>query len=140
MKKVLFILFALIAIPFASCKEEPFDYGYVSFLINPESTEYFNLNSGNRGWEYFEGGMRGVVVFSLNYGEYVCYERTCTAKDCHGRLDVDETNNVLLHCPDCNSSFIYYDGSPTSGSEAKRNLYSYCTYFDGIDLLVYNCN
>ena len=140
MKKGFFILFTFIAISFVSCKEEPFDYGYVNFSVDPESTEYFNLNSGSRGWEYFEGGMRGVVVFRLNYGEYVCYERTCTAKNCHERLEVDEITNVLLVCPNCHSSFIFYDGSPTSGSQAKRNLYSYCTYFDGIDLLVYNCN
>ncbi|MFA7081735.1 MAG: hypothetical protein WC135_03900 [Bacteroidales bacterium] len=140
MNKGLFILLAFIAIPFVSCKEEPFDFGWVNFSVNPESTEYYNLNSGNRGWEYFEGGMRGVVVFRLNYGEYVCYERTCTAKNCHGRLEVDPSTNVILVCPECNSSFIFYDGSPTSGSEAKRNLYSYCTYFDGTDLFVNNCN
>lgn len=140
MRKVFLILYFLIAIPFVSCKEEAFDYGYVNFSINPESTEYFNLNSGNRGWEYFEGGMRGVVVFRLNYGEYICYERSCTATDCHGRLEVDHITNALLVCPKCDSKFINYDGSPTNGSVAKRNLYSYCTYFDGIDLLVYNCN
>ena len=73
MKKGFFILFTFIAISFVSCKEEPFDYGYVNFSVNPESTEYINLNSGGRGWEYFEGGMRGVVVFRIKYGEYVCY-------------------------------------------------------------------
>lgn len=140
MKKTFLLLLSLIAISFVGCKEEPYDYGYVNFYIDPESTEYFNLNTGNRGWEYFEGGMRGVVVFRVLYGEYVCYERSCSNTDCHGRLEVDTTTNMLINCPKCHSNFIYTDGSPTSGSEAKRSLYSYCTHFDGLYLWVYNCN
>jgi nitrite reductase/ring-hydroxylating ferredoxin subunit len=140
MKRRLIILFSILIISFTACKDDSFDYGYVNFYINPESTEYFNLNYGNRGWEYFEGGMRGVVVFRINYGEFVCYERSCTAKDCHGRLDVDEVSNSLLICQKCNSSFLFIDGSPTNNSQAKRSLYSYCCYFDGTNLWVNNCN
>ncbi len=140
MNKRLLIFLSLIAISFVSCNEDTYDYGYVNFNIDPESTEYFNLNTGNRGWEYFEGGMRGVVIFRINYGEYICFERSCTAEDCHGRLEVDTVTNMLLICPKCNSSFIYVDGSPNSGSVAKRSLYNYCNYFDGHYLWVYNCN
>ena len=114
---------------FTSC-EDTFDYGYVNFYIDPDSAEYFNLNYGNRGWEYFEGGYRGVVVFRKSWDEFITF---------NGRLYVDTTNNVLLHCPECKSQYIYYDGSPVEGSYSKRLLYSYCSFFDGTYLWVSNC-
>lgn len=138
MKKLLFILSIVIFL--LSCKEDRYDYGYVNFHIDPESSEYFNLNYGNRGWEYFEGGMRGVVLFRYSYSEFFAYERSCTAKNCRGRLEVDESNNMIIFCPECDSKYIYVDGSPVEGSKSQRPLYKYCTYYDGAKLWVYNCN
>ena len=137
MKRLGFLLICLVAVAFSSCSDEYPDYAYVNFYIDPESSEYYNLNYGHRGWEYFEGGARGVVVFRKSWDEFIAFERTCVAKNCHGRLQVDETNNVLLYCPKCGSQYIYYDGSPLEGSAAKRLLY---TYFDGLYLWVNNCN
>ncbi len=140
MKRLGFLLLCLVAVAFSSCSDEYPDYAYVNFYIDPESSEYYNLNYGHRGWEYFEGGARGVVVFRKSWDEFIAFERTCVTKNCHGRLQVDETNNVLLYCPKCGSQYIYYDGSPLEGSAAKRLLYTYCTYFDGLYLWVNNCN
>lgn len=140
MKRLGFLLLCLVAVAFSSCSDEYPDYAYVNFYIDPESSEYYNLNYGHRGWEYFEGGARGVVVFRKSWDEFIAFERTCVAKNCYGRLQVDETNNVLLYCPKCGSQYIYYDGSPLEGSAAKRLLYTYCTYFDGLYLWVNNCN
>lgn len=140
MKKHISIILSLICTSFlfTSC-EEPFDYGYVNFYIEPDTAEYFNLNLGNRQWEYFEGGYRGVVVFRKNWDEFITFERSCVAQDCDGRLEVDTTNNVLLHCPNCDSKYIYYDGSPLEGSKSRRMLYTYCSFFDGTYLWVNNC-
>lgn len=140
MKRIIPILFFLSIISFTSCEEDYPDYAYVNFYIDPDSAEYYNLNYGNRGWEYFEGGARGVVIFRNSWDEFIAFERTCVAKDCHGRLEVDTTNNVILHCPKCNSKYISYDGSPIQGSLAKRSLFTYCSYFDGLYLWVSNCN
>lgn len=140
MKKHISIIITLISTTFlfTSC-EESFDYGYVNFYIEPDSAEYFNLNLGNQQWEYFEGGYRGVVVFRKTWDEFITFERSCVAHQCDGRLEVDTSNNVLLHCPKCQSNYIYYDGSPLEGSKASRLLYSYCSYFDGTYLWVNNC-
>ena len=140
MKRLGFLLLCMVAVAFSSCSDEYPDYAYVNFYIDPESSEYYNLNYGHRGWEYFEGGARGVVVFRKSWDEFIAFERTCVAKNCQGRLQVDEINNVLLYCPKCGSQYIYYDGSPLEGSAAKRLLYTYCTYFDGLYLWVNNCN
>lgn len=139
-KFFIIFLFSLIFSLFFSCNSDFNEWGYVNFYVNPESTEYYNLNYGSRQWEYFEGGSQGVVVFRKNYSEFIAFERTCTAKDCGGRLSVDTSNNVLLYCPKCGSKFIYYDGSPVSGSKANRTLYQYCTFFDNQYLYVNNCN
>ena len=140
MKRLGFLLLCMVAVAFSSCSDEYPDYAYVNFYIDPESSEYYNLNYGHRGWEYFEGGARGVVVFRKSWDEFIAFERKNKKKNCHGRLQVDETNNVLLYCPKCGSQYIYYDGSPLEGSAAKRLLYTYCTYFDGLYLWVNNCN
>ncbi|MDR1725645.1 MAG: hypothetical protein LBR28_04570 [Bacteroidales bacterium] len=121
------------------CQEDFTDYGYVNFYIEPDSLMYSNLNIGNRGWEYMQGGYRGVVIFRKSAMTFAAYERSCTGKDCHGLLEVDTTNNVLIHCTKCGSDFLYVDGSPLEGSPAKRMLYSYCTFFDGEKLWVNNC-
>lgn len=139
-KRLAFILFALTSAVFCSCGDEYPDYAYVNFYIDPESAEYYNLNYGGRGWEYFEGGARGVVVFRKSWDEFIAFERSCVAKDCHGRLEVDTTNDVLILCPKCGSKYLYYDGSPLEGSKANRLLYTYCSYFDGLYLWVNNCN
>jgi nitrite reductase/ring-hydroxylating ferredoxin subunit len=123
----------------AGCNNDFTDYGYVNFYIEPDSTEYYNLNLGTRQWEYFEGGYRGIIIVRNSYEEFKVYERSCTAKDCHGRLEVNENNNVIIFCPNCNSQFLCYDGSPLSGSKAKRFLYAYCSFFDGTYLWVNNC-
>jgi nitrite reductase/ring-hydroxylating ferredoxin subunit len=124
---------------FVGCSDDFTDYGYVNFYVEPDSTLEFNLNLGARGWEYFEGGYRGVVVFRNSAEEFRAYERSCTLEGCHGRLKVDETTNVIVHCPNCSSDFLSYDGSPLSGSKAKRMLYGYCTFYDGERLWVNNC-
>lgn len=140
MRKIFVFLIGVCTFLLSSCEDDYPDYAYVNFYIEPESAEYFNLNYGNRGWEYFEGGARGVVVFRKNWDEFIAFERTCVAKDCHGQLSVDETNDVLLFCPKCGSQYICFDGSPLEGSKARRLLYTYCTFFDGLYLWVNNCN
>ncbi|MDR1848401.1 MAG: hypothetical protein LBR17_09860 [Bacteroidales bacterium] len=132
---LLFSVFVMV-----SCNDDFTDYGYVNFYIEPDSTTYYNLNLGSRGWEYFEGGYRGVVVFRNSWSDFMAYERSCTAEDCHGKLEVDTTNNVIIKCPKCNSQFLGYDGSPLAGSKAGRFLFAYCTFFDGERLWVSSCN
>jgi nitrite reductase/ring-hydroxylating ferredoxin subunit len=140
MNKFLASLFGISLLLLYSCEDQYPDYAYVNFYIETESAEYFNLNYGGRGWEYFEGGARGVIVFRRSWDNFIAFERTCVAKDCHGRLEVDETNDVLICCPKCDSKYIYYDGSPLEGSKARSLLYTYCTFFDGNYLWVNNCN
>lgn len=123
-----------------SCQDDFDEWGYVNFYIEPDTTEYFNLNDGSRGWEYMEGGNRGVIVVRNSHNEFMAYERSCVLNDCKGRLEVDKATNVLIFCPVCNSQWLSVDGSPLQGSKATRMLYAYCTYYDGWRLYVRNCS
>ncbi|MCQ2327290.1 MAG: hypothetical protein MJZ71_06965 [Bacteroidales bacterium] len=136
---ILFTLFSCLLLN--SCNDEFDEWGYVNFYIDPNGTEYYNLNIGSRCWEYFYGGNRGVIVFRTSYYDFAAYERTCTVKDCHGRVEVDEETNLTITCPDCGAQYLCVDGSPLAvpGNKAKRALFSYCAYFDGLNLYVYNC-
>ncbi|MDR1005692.1 MAG: hypothetical protein LBL74_02350 [Bacteroidales bacterium] len=137
--KRLLLTFAFTILAFVGCKDDFEDFGYVNFYVEPDSTMYANLNLGSRGWEYFEGGYRGVIVCRNNYDNFKAYERSCTLDGCHGRLEVDETDNVTIVCSKCGAGYLSYDGSPLSGSGAKRFLYMYCTVYDGQRLWVSNC-
>ena len=106
MKRLGFLLLCLVAVAFSSCSDEYPDYAYVNFYIDPESSEYYNLNYGHRGWEYFEGGARGVVVFRKSWDEFIAFERTCVAKNCHGRLAADIMTVHLLRAVRQNAFYI----------------------------------
>lgn len=138
MKKI--FVFCVFVFVFLSCKDDFDAWGYVNFYIEPDTTEYYNLNIGNRGWEYLHGGYNGVVVCRLSYNEFKAYERSCTTKGCKGVLEVDQTNNVLIFCPECKSQYLCVDGSPLENSSAHRMLYEYCSSYDGLRLYVHNCN
>lgn len=109
--------------------------------IDPESTEYFDLNTGRRGWVYLHGGNRGILVvrnagYENTTDAFFAFERSCVAKGCKGIVEMDESN-VLIVCPDCKSTFLTYEGLPVSG-KAKRALYAYRTFYDGIYLYIKN--
>lgn len=137
-RRVIFFL-VLICLGIEACDDDFDQWGYVNMYIEPDTTEYYNLNIGNRGWEYLQGGNRGVIVYRHSYQEFHCYERSCTLSGCNGRLEVDEQTNALIICPQCGSRFLCVDGSPLTGSKAKRMLYEYCSAYDGWRLYVHNC-
>ena len=138
MKKYWCILGLIVG--FTACKDDFDEWGYVNFYIEPDTTEYYNLNEGTRCWEYFEGGNRGVIIFRNSHYEFMAYERSCVVKNCKGRLEVEEDNNVIIRCQKCGNEWLGFDGSPLSSSSATRMLYSYCAYYDGWRLYVRNCN
>lgn len=123
-----------------SCSNDFDEWGYVNFYIEPDTTEYFYLNEGNRGWEYFEGGNRGIIVFRNSHYDFMAYERSCVTKGCKGGLEVDTSNNVIITCPQCKGKWLGFDGSPIENSSSTRMLFSYCAYYDGWRLYVRNCS
>ncbi|NQV03232.1 MAG: hypothetical protein HQ542_11340 [Bacteroidia bacterium] len=134
----------LILLPFlvlTSCKKENpqpiIPEVYVNFFINPNSTEYLELNAPG-GWVAVTGGYRGIVIYRLTLQEFFAYERTCPWDpwEEEARIEVEESG-ITAVCPVCGSKYILLDGSPYEGPSTYL-LKQYRTTYDGNLLYVYN--
>ncbi len=135
------LFLSLPAIIFAACKKEEqapdMPYVYVNFTLNPNSTQYINLNAVN-GWETVTGGYNGILIFRKSVNEFVAFERACpyhpTAAGAQVRAD---TSGITCYCPVCNSKYIMYDGTPYEGV-SRYPLKQYTTVYDGYLLNISN--
>jgi len=133
------ILFCGLA--FASCKKESqqpvIPEVYVNFFINPNSTEYLELNHPG-GFVAVTGGYRGIILYRIMDNEFLAYERTCPWDPWEegARVELDETGTIAT-CPVCGSQYIITDGSPFVGPSVYL-LKQYHTTYDGNLLYVYN--
>jgi nitrite reductase/ring-hydroxylating ferredoxin subunit len=124
-----------------SCGEEEelpdIPYVYVNFSINPNSTEYLELNQPG-GWIYLTGGYRGILIYRLSMTDFMAFERACPYDPnvSGARIEVD-TSGITTFCPVCHSKYILIDGSPFEGP-SHYPLKAYRTTYDGNFLYVYN--
>lgn len=109
----------------------------VSFVINPNSTEYIELN-GTGGWVYLTGGYRGIIVYKKSDYEFMAYERACPYdwELTDARIDVEATW-LTTTCPSCKSRYILTDGTPIEGP-THYALKQYQTQYDGTLLYISN--
>jgi hypothetical protein len=132
--------FLLFLLPGCSKKSETVNdipYVAVSFSINPNSTEYINLNTVD-GSEYLTGGYKGILVFRKSVNEFVSFERACPYdwQNTNARILVD-TSGITAYCPVCKSKYILLDGTPFKGP-SRYPLKQYQSYFDGTNLIITN--
>lgn len=126
---------------FTCCKKDeeynPIPTVLVNFSINPNGTEYSNLNTVN-GSEYLTGGYKGIIVFRKSPYEFSAFDRACPydweVND--ARILVD-TAGSTAYCPVCKSRFLLLDGTPFEGP-SKYPLLQYQTTYDGNILYVSN--
>ncbi len=140
------ILLAVIAIAITACKKDDkndeVDIGYVNITINPNSTEYLELNIVS-GWVYLYASppSRGIIVYRLSQDEFKAYERTppynpnacCEGSSCT-KLVVE---NLFVKDTCLDVEYLIIDGSWVSGP-GKVNLVQYNTYYDGTLLNISN--
>ncbi len=142
-----FIFFAVLlpAIMATSCNKDDenneVDVGYVNIVINPNSTEYLELNTVG-GWLYLIANppSRGVIVYRLSQDEFKAYERTpphkpdeCCRDGICTRLIVDFP---FVEDTCLSQDFQILDGSPIA--PATRSLIQYRTFYDGSVLRITN--
>ena len=109
----------------------------VNFVINPNGTEYIELNPVN-GWVTVTGGYRGIIIFRKSLNEFMAFERACPYdwQETDARIEVDPSG-ITAMCPHCKSNFILLDGSPFEGPTTYP-LKQYQTSYDGSLLFVSN--
>jgi nitrite reductase/ring-hydroxylating ferredoxin subunit len=137
----LIILSLLLIINFSCSKKEqtdnPIPTVQVNFSLNPNSTEYIELNVVN-GSVSLTGGYRGIIVFRKSVNEFMAYERACPNdwQNPNARINVEQSG-ITAVCPVCNSKFVLLDGSPYQGPSSYP-LKQYQTSYDGTLLYVFN--
>jgi|WetSurMetagenome_2_1015567.scaffolds.fasta_scaffold42043_3 hypothetical protein len=109
----------------------------VSFVINPNSTEYLNLNYIG-GWEYVTGGYDGILITRTTLNDFVAFERACPYDfNKEGARIVVDTSMITCYCPVCMTKYIMVDGTPYEGP-GRYPLKQYQAVYDGSLLYVSN--
>ena len=139
MRKIALLVVSLLVL-FTSCKNTyhpTIPYKKVDFTIYPNDVMYYRLNTYG-GYEYFTGGIGGVVVYRLDEWTFYAYDRSCSYDWEEGDSWVwVHPNCIMLIDSLCGSTYNILDGNVISGP-AKWPLRSYYTRYDGVRLRVYN--
>lgn len=109
----------------------------VDFIIYPNDVMYYRLNTYG-GYEYFTGGVNGIVVYRLDEWTFMAYDRACS-------YDWENHESWLWVAPDglrlvdslCGSTFNILDGN-VLGGPAIYPARRYATRFDGARLRIYS--
>lgn len=139
---LLVMIFLAVAV-FQSCKKDkkydPIPYVYVNIYLNPNSTQYINLNViGGHEYLLADPPSKGIIVYRLSQDEFLAYERMCPYdpnNTCAGILVEPSGSTAIDSC--CMSRYILLDGSPFSGP-STLSMKQYRTYYDGNLLHIYN--
>lgn len=134
------IITLLLAVVFTACRNTPhptIPYRKVDFTIYPNDVMYYRLNTYG-GYEYFTGGVGGIVVYRLDEWTFMAYDRSCSYdwEENASRIWV-HPNGIMLIDSLCGSTYNILDGNVISGP-AIWPLYQYNTRYDGVQLRVYN--
>ncbi len=131
----------MLCLVLSSCKKENpqpvIPEVYVNFSINPNSTEFLEINAPG-SWVTVTGGYRGILIYRQSMNEFLAYERTCPWDPWEegARIEVEESVFTAV-CPVCDSQYLVLDGSPFEGPSTYL-LKQYHTTYDGSLLYVYN--
>ncbi|MDD2411439.1 MAG: hypothetical protein RBS19_02845 [Bacteroidales bacterium] len=135
----IFLLIFFITI-LSSCKKDDDQWIpniYVNFQINPNSTEFLDLNLIG-GYAYVIGGVKGIVIYREDMETFKAFDRACPYDyDVEGSSVVMDSSGLILVDTLCGSSFIITDGSVIRGP-ATRGLKQYRTHYNGDYLHIYN--
>ena len=109
----------------------------VDFIVYPNDVMYYRLNTYG-GYEYFTGGVNGIVVYRLDEWTFMAYDRACS-------YDWEDHESWLWVAPDglrlvdslCGSTFTILDGN-VLGGPAIYPARRYATRFDGARLRIYS--
>ena len=142
MKKYLRLTFAMLvlAVLFIRCngyEHETIPNVQVNFTIYPDNVNYYNLNYIG-GYEYFTGGVAGIIIYRIDMTTFVAYDRACPYdwEDPKAWLEVDESGLMIVD-QHCGSRFNILDGSVIDGP-AMYPLMMYHTSYDGRRLRIYS--
>lgn len=116
--------------------DDPIPYQpFPDIVLNLALPEYIGLKTTGATLA-IDGGIRGIIVYCKQPGEYVAHERNCSyhPNDACATVNVDASKLFLID-PCCGSTFDLATGMPTGGI-AIRPLAQYETTYDGLNLTI----
>ena len=141
----LFVLGGLYSCTDSRAVTQNIQTGPVSIFIDLNLSSYMHLNNPGE-FQYFDGGIKGVIVIHDYDDQWYAFERTCAyepSKAC-SKIWID-IMNIQMKCGEyigntfnkCCESQFNFPGFPTKGPAAGR-LAQYKIQKDGNILQVYN--
>lgn len=116
---------------FFSCDENQSNIPtvYVDFYI--DLTDPLNSKLTLPGnYEYFTGGVNGILIYHTIDDEYQAFERTCPYDPDCGKITVDEKNYVAVDTVCCGSEFSLLTGGNVTQGPSIYPLKRYSCFFD----------
>ena len=100
---------------------------FPNIVINLNLPEYRDLNL-DKSSIYVDGGLRGLILYRENQGNYIAFETTCSFQPNDACANV-KVHSSTLYMTDtcCGSIFNFPDGQPTGGP-ARLPLRKYETF------------
>lgn len=123
MKKIVLIsvVFSMMAALFSCDQDTPVPYTKVKFTVNIYANNLVHIG----GYEYFTGGISGIVVYRADMNTFYAYDRACAYDwDYLGRVEMDTAGGLYLIDYHCGSTYNILNGYPIAG-HAKQPLRSY---------------
>ena len=131
-------LVALLLFQFNSCTPDLSDdpIPYVPFSDIVLNLGLLSKLSTDHGFEYVDGGVKGLLIYRQNSSTYIVFERNCSfhPNDACSTIDV-HSSTLYIEDSCCKSTFRFPDGEPTGGP-AWRPLRRYVTYLDDNELTI----
>lgn len=105
----------------------------VNFTVSIDASRLIHTG----GYEYFTGGVSGIVIYRFDINTFYAYDRACPYDwEDGGRVSVVD---LVLYDSLCGSSFNILNGYPYSGSKSEHPLRPYKTQLiNDYTLHVYN--
>ncbi|MBA3666072.1 MAG: hypothetical protein H0W61_17985 [Bacteroidetes bacterium] len=115
----------------------PVPYVPVNITIYPNDPLNFKIQ-GIGGWQYFNGGINGLVIYRKSQQEFVAIERTSSYYPDNAAAKVKvQADNFTLRDTISNSKWQMVDGTVMAGP-AEWALRLYSTNYDGNVLKIKN--
>ena len=124
MKKIIikgvgvFLFFVLLCFSCGTGNDDIVPITKVSFNVS--------LNTGNLvhvgGYEYYTGGVMGVVVYRLDMTTFYAYDRACPHDWRYGGRVVYDYNTLTLDCEECGSHFSILNGYPMNDTNTIATM------------------
>lgn len=117
--------------------DHPVPYIPLDITIYPNDPLNFKIQ-GIGGWQYFNGGINGIVVYRKSQQEFVALERTSSYLPNNAEAKVKvQSDSFTLRDTISNSKWQIVDGTVTNGP-AQWALRIYSTNYDGNSLRIRN--